>query len=376
MMNDDGKLDGSKEPTGDGSIHKVDVPSSAPSSASDSDILYCPEFLEVQEDIQINNEQGYVDRGFACFLENGQPIKASWSELESASDVEREQFGGVVYRSEELVSHFSGALDLISRNIFMMGRPEWDEGKFGDSHRIYIPQVRGALASKDLAKVAVLVEVVAKESGKLCLPPWQAIYPGPATEFGDYRGGTKSDIHKKRVKVATGVTLNVNSEIAPEDFDGDVALIVTPRDDAELDVLFAPRRGDHDFEAEPVFGSRAWERALGHLTDDVRLLENSMGPQRGNYGFGLFDIAKSKTSFLLGYLMVVAREQSHKQGWGESIILPTDLSLYRTRDGIAGDTLEIRQVTGTSSWGVETRLAITLSIDPIRRLPNVLVKKI
>lgn len=372
MMNDDDKLDGSKEPKQDSSIHKVDVPE----PASDSAILYCPEFFEVQEDIQIKNEQGYVDRGFASFIENGQLIKASWSELESASDVEREQFGGVVYRSEELVSNFTGALDLISRNIFMMDRPEWDEGKFGDSHRIYIPQVRGAVASKDLERVAVLVEVIAKESGKLCLPPWQAIYPGPATEFGDYRGGAKSDTHKKRVKVATGVTLNVNSEIAPEDFDGDVALIITSRDEAELDVLFAPRRGDHDFEAEPVFGSKAWERALCHLTDDVRLIENSMGLQRGNYGFGLFDIAKSKTSFLLGYLMVVAREQSHKQGWGESIILPTDLSHYRAHEGLAGDILEIKGVTGTSSWGDETRLAISLSLDPLRRVPTILVKRI
>ncbi len=334
--------------------------------------LFFPDsFLE--ESIGSSPKSGaqVISDSFKAQIPGGDIIKTSWADLEGATEREKEHFGGVVYRSEELVGHFTGAMDLMNRNIFMKDRPEWEENKFSDAQRIYIPRAIEAITSKDLSRIAVLIEVKTPHSNNSCLPPWQSIYPGPLSEFGDPRGGSKSDPGKKRVKVATGVSLNISNEVSPESFADGVGLIITPSAGFDSEARYSPRRGDHEFEAEPIFSPQGWEQALNHLMDDVRLLSESVSRRIGQYGFGLSDIANAGTSFMLGYTMVSARELCHRRNFGESLILPLDESSYRMR----GDAIQIKNAVATTSWGDESEVSITLTLDPLKRTPTVSVRK-
>ena len=333
--------------------------------------LFFPDSFADESIITPKSGPQIISDSFKAQIPAGDIIKTSWSELEGASEREKDHFGGVVYQCEELVGHFTGAMDVMNRNIFMKDRPEWDEGKFGDAQRVYVPRALEAITSKDQSQIAVLVEVRTPDSNHACLPPWQSIYPGPLSEFGDPRGGGKADPNKKRVKVATGVTLNISNEVSPESFSDGVGLILTPSASFDAEARFSPRRGDHEFEVEPIFSPQGWEQALNHLMDDVRLMSESLSRRIGQYGFGLSDIASTGTSFMLGYSMVTAREECHRRNFGESLILPIDESSYR----MMGDVIQIKNAVATTSWGAENEVTIRISLDPVKRIPAVHVRK-
>jgi|GEM_PF-6836969 len=342
-----------------------------PGQVEAGDTLYFPDsFLSEANSVSNKSAQDIITAKFHRQVPDGERVQTSWANLEHCSEEEKARYGGVVYQVEELSSHFTGAIDLMNRNIFMKDRSEWEENKFNEASRVYVPEVVTALTSKDLNDLAVLVQIKSNLVDGVCLPPWQAIYPGPLTEFGGPRGGPKQDSHKKIVKIATGVTLNVLNELSPENFRDGVALVVRPADSFDVNASFSPRRGDHDFEVEPIFTQDAWGQALDHLLDDVTLLRGSRSKEKGVYGFGLSDIANNSTSFMLGYLMVAARETCMVKGLGDSILFPIGGESYR----LMGDVLQIKDVVATTSWGKEQVITLTLTLDQLKNTPSVRIR--
>lgn len=336
-----------------------------------SDTLYFPDsLLDDAAGVSPKSAQDLISSKFHQQIRDGEPVKTSWTELEKCSEAEKDKYGGAVYRAEELSSHFVGAIDLMNRNLFMRDKSEWEENKFTESKRIYVPEALEAITSRDLKSLSILFQVKSNLVEGVCLPPWQAIYPGPLTEFGDSRGTQKNNTNKKLVKIATGVTLNVSNEPSPENFKEGVALAVRPAESFDVNARFAPRRGDHDFEVEPIFTHEAWRQALEHVMDDVSLIRSSRSKDQGVYGFGLFDIANSGTSFMLGYMMVMARETCIQKGLGESTLLPLEGEAYR----ILGDTIQIKDVVVSTGWGEERSLAVTMTLDPLKHSPIVRVR--
>lgn len=333
-----------------------------------ADLLFLPdEFLTTD----VADPKEILISSLRAAIPGGHSIKSSVEELERASSREREHDAEAVHRVEGLVGQLCGAVDVLNRSLFMRGRQSWEEGQFSLQDRVFRPEAVEGWASRDNTQVAVLVQIHERKNGSLCLPPWQALYPGPVTELGQSYNKPIQDPGRRLVKVATGVTLDMAQVISPESFPEGVGLIIFPATESDELADRAPRRGEHDFDAEPIFTPASWDRALQQLVGDVSFLEPELSRHKGQYGFGLSDIAARNTSFMLGYAFIQARAQTRAKEWGDAIILPVDPGSYE----LAGDVLHIKHAVAISVTGEESPIGISVKLNHYTGTPVVSVSK-
>ncbi len=333
-----------------------------------ADLLLFPEAFLTAE---TTDPKAILIESLHAAIPGGHTIKSSAEDLEKASARERNHDAEAVFRVENLVGQLCGAVDVLNRGLFMLGRQPWEENQFSSRDRLFRPEALECWASRDNSQVAALVQIHEKRSGTPCLPPWQSVYPGPVTELGQPLNGSAQNTDRRLVKVATGITLDMAQVVSPEAFPEGVGLIICPATESDELADRAPRRGEHDFDAEPVFTQASWERALQQLVGDVALFEAELSRQKGQYGFGLSDIARRNTSFMLGYTVIEVRAKAREAGWGEVVLFPVDPSLYET----AGDILRIDNAVAVSVAGDESPIGITVRLDHHTGTPKVSINK-